>query len=255
MGRDAVDAIVIAAHPDDEVIGTAIWLHRHRHRNVHILHITDGSPRDMQNARALGFSTRLDYANARRSELKQALSLVGIPEERGISLAFPDKEAYLHLAALIDQIGSVVNSLHPHLVLSPAYEGGHPDHDAAAFAVAVVKSRRPWLTHREYPLYHAGPDGGMVTGTFIEGKAAKEEVIALTQADRALKREMMDCFITQRQILRHFCLDYERFRDAPAYDFRKAPHPGPLLYELWGWGISGDLWRLEATRAWDGLMV
>jgi LmbE family N-acetylglucosaminyl deacetylase len=243
MGRKSVKAIVVAAHPDDEVIGAAIWLHRHRASDVHILHITDGSPRDMQNARELGFPTRPEYANARRDELKEALAVVGIPEKRCTGFAFPDKEAYLHLPALIDQIGALVDLIHPQLVLSPAYEGGHPDHDAAAFAVAAVRKGRPWLTHKEYPLYHAGPDGEMVTGTFIEGKFAEEEVIELTHEDRSLKRKMLDCFRTQQQILSRFSLDYERFRDTPVYDFSQAPHAGPLLYELCGWEISGLQWR------------
>jgi N-acetylglucosamine malate deacetylase 2 len=251
MGRKSVDAIVVAAHPDDEVIGAAIWLHRHRGSDVHILHITDGSPRDLQNARELGFLTREDYANARRRELRSALTLVGIPEEHCISIAFPDKEAFLHLPALIDQLGLIVDSLNPQLVLSPAYEGGHPDHDAAAFAVAAVRSHRPWFAHREYPLYHAGPGGGMVTGTFIERGLAEEEVIALAQEERSLKRKMLDCFETQQQILSHFSLDDERFRDAPAYDFSEPPHSGPLLYELWGWEITGGQWRQETRRAYS----
>lgn len=248
MGSKPVGVIVVAAHPDDEVVGAAIWLHRHRDSEVHIVHITDGSPRDMQEARAFGFSTREEYAKVRRDELKEALTLVGIPEERCISLAFPDKEAYLHLPALIDQIGRLVDSLNPRLVFSPAYEGGHPDHDAAAFAVARVRNWRPWFVHREYPLYHAGADGGMVTGTFIEQGLSGEEVVALTQAERTLKRKMMDCFRTQQEILSCFGLNYEHYRDAPPYDFTKPPHSGPLLYELWGWGISGGQWRQEATR-------
>jgi N-acetylglucosamine malate deacetylase 2 len=249
MGSKPLSALAVAAHPDDEVVGAAIWLHHHRHVDVHILHVTDGSPRDMQNARDLGFSTRDEYAKARRDELRAALALVGIPDQRCLSFAFPDKEAYLHLPALIDQIGTIVDSLNPELVFSPAYEGGHPDHDAAAFAVAAVKNRRSWFAHREYPLYHAGGDGGMVTGTFIGRSSSEEEVIALTQTDCALKRRMIDCFRTQQKILSYFSLDCERFRDAPAYDFSEAPHSGPLLYELWGWGISGRQWRHEAKRA------
>ena len=249
MGRNTVNAIVVAAHPDDEVVGAAIWLYRHRGSDVHIIHITDGSPRDMHDARTLGFATRQEYAEARRDELKEALTLVGISEERCINLALPDKEAYLHLPVLIDQIGTIVDSLKPQVVLSPAYEGGHPDHDAAAFAVAALTRRRVGFAHREYPLYHAGADGGMVTGTFVEQGLGAEEVIVLTPAERTIKRKMMYCFRTQQKILSHFFLKDERFRDAPAYDFSKPPHSGTLLYELWGWGISGGQWRLEATRA------
>jgi len=47
-------------------------------------------------------------------------------------------------------------------------------------------------------------------------------------ADRILKRRMLDRLGTQQRILSSFCLDYKRFRDAPAYDFKEGPHPGPF---------------------------
>jgi len=86
----------------------------------------------------------------------------------------------------------------------------------------------------------------MITQTFLD-RGLAEEVIALTEADRNLKRRMFDCFSTQQRVLSSFGVEYERLRDAPTYDFKEAPHPGPLLYELWGWGISGYQWRREAT--------
>ena len=248
MGRLPVDALVVAAHPDDEVLGAGIWLHRRRDADVRVLHITDGSPRDMQDARKLGFSTCKQYAEARQTELTEALALVGISHERCIGLAFPDREAYLHLPAIIARIRAIVELLRPQVVLSPAYEGGHPDHDAAAFAVAAVTGERCSLKHQEYPLYHASADGQMITGTFLSHASAPEEVIRPTEAELQLKQRMIDCFTTQKQILSRFTLGDERFRKAPAYDFTEAPHPGPLLYEIWGWGISAKHWRQEAIR-------
>ena len=64
---------------------------------------------------------------------------------------------------------------------------------------------------------------------------------------------MIDCFGTQRDILGRFELDPERFRPAPAYDFRAPPHPGVLLYETFGWGIRGGEWRRRAAEALDAL--
>jgi len=61
-----VTTLVVAAHPDDEIIGAGIWLHRNARESLHILHITDGSPHDMQDARAQGFATREAYSSARR---------------------------------------------------------------------------------------------------------------------------------------------------------------------------------------------
>ena len=60
---------------------------------------------------------------------------------------------------------------------------------------------------------------------------------------------MVDCFTTQRWLLEQFDLSTERFRIAPAYDFREPPHPGDLHYETLGWGIAGKDWRHKAADA------
>src|ERR1700757_3501531 len=76
-----------------------------------------------------------------------------------------------------------------------------------------------------------------------------DEVLELSSAERGLKSRMLECFRTQVQMLSQFCRDGERFRESPQYDFSVAPHPGPLLYERWGWGISGSVWRAKASQA------
>jgi hypothetical protein len=50
-------------------------------------------------------------------------------------------------------------------------------------------------------------------------------------------------------VLAHEPLDVERFRVAPAYDFRRPPHAGRLHYERWGWAISGARFRFLASEA------
>ena len=158
-----------------------------------------------------------------------------------------DKEAYLNLSSIVSQLDDVVQDLRPDLVLSPAYEGGHPDHDSAAFAAASVRRKRDF-EHREFPLYHADTAARMVAGNFIEESSCETEVLELSPPEQTLKRKMFACFRTQREILANFAVDKERFRQAPRYDFTKAPHPGPLLYEGWGWGIEGAAWRQSAQE-------
>jgi hypothetical protein len=48
---------------------------------------------------------------------------------------------------------------------------------------------------------------------------------------------------SQREVLRAFPVDTERFRPAPRYDFSRPPHVGPLLYESRGRGVTGAQWR------------
>src|SRR4051794_6678906 len=63
--------LIVAPHPDDETIGAAIWMDRHRETQITLLHITDGSPRDGAAARKAGFSSRDAYAAQRRGELRR----------------------------------------------------------------------------------------------------------------------------------------------------------------------------------------
>jgi LmbE family N-acetylglucosaminyl deacetylase len=244
-----MSTLLVAAHPDDEVLGAGVWLCRHRESPAYILHITDGSPRDMKDATALGFATREAYASARRVELERALHLIPVPYANCIQFCFPDKEACLNLPDLVAQMDSLIAWLKPSLVMSHAYEGGHPDHDAAAFAVAAVRERRQSFRHIEFPLYHANPRGQMITGQFLDnGPSSGAEVIALSSAERFLKSKMLACFRTQKEMLNHFRLDAERFRDAPEYDFARPPHPGLLLYERWGLGITGAEWLRQVQQ-------
>jgi LmbE family N-acetylglucosaminyl deacetylase len=233
--------LIVAPHPDDETIGAGIWMDRHRDAQITVLHTTDGSPRD--------HSSRETYAAARRRELQQAVSLAGIAPAQLRAFGYVDQESHLHLPELIGRLLSLVEELNPELILSPAYEGGHPDHDTAAAAVAAVHRRatRPFR-HREYRLYHASEDG-MVTDRFLPWGDTLPEVTALTPAEQSKKQRMLDCFATQRHILEKFTVTEESYRDAPPYDFGRPPHKGKLLYEKWGWPISGSQWREHAVEA------
>jgi LmbE family N-acetylglucosaminyl deacetylase len=249
-GRDPLSTplLVVVAHPDDETI--ALGGQMRRLRTALLVHITDGAPRDGEDARRHGFAVPADYAAARECELAAALAVGEATELRRVALGVPDKEAYLGLAALSRRLAELIERERPVAILTHPYEGGHPDHDAAAFAVhAACRLVGPWAPAAivEMAFYHAR-GGGMVTGAFLPG-GDQEAAVALTAPDLARKRQMVACFQTQSQILAGFELSPERFRPAPAYDFRQPPHAGVLLYETWGWGIDGAQWRRRAAEA------
>ena len=172
---------------------------------------------ELRHARALGV---LDAAEMRQ-RLAEAAIYAAPARYEPFALGIPDKDAYLELAGLSRAVAECLRREHPAAVLTHAYEGGHPDHDAAAFAVqmacrSVAAADRPAIV--EMPFYHA-VDGRMVTGGFLPAQS-EEVAIRLGGADLRRKRRMVDCFYTQREILSCCTLDIERFRPAPAYEFR-----------------------------------
>jgi LmbE family N-acetylglucosaminyl deacetylase len=245
--------VIVAAHPDDEVIGAGSRLPLLRD-SVYLVHVTDGSPRRLRDALAAGCSTREEYARLRRRELAEALDCAGIGGDRCLAVNLVDQEASWNLAPLA--VRGVLADLRPEIVLSHPYEGGHPDHDAAAFATHLAcrlllreRGTAPFLA--EFTSYHAGPDG-MTAGQFL-APSDTEVTVALSGPERALKQRMIDCFATQREMLRRFPTDDERFRPAPPYDFSMPPHPGLLYYERFDWGMTGVRWRALARSAAEAL--
>jgi LmbE family N-acetylglucosaminyl deacetylase len=240
--------MVVAAHPDDETIGIGAQLCRLK--NALILHVTDGAPRDGRDMARYGFSSIEEYAASRRVELANALEAGGVADARTLTFDIPDQEACRHLAELTRRIAELFDSETPCAVFTHAYEGGHPDHDAAAFAVHAACRLLPPKSAPaiiEMALYHR-QGGHLVNGEFI---AADRPVtpVPLNEDDTGRKRRMIDCFTTQRWLLATFPVDYERLRAAPEYDFRAPPHPGKLHYETLGWNIDGAGWRQCASEA------
>jgi LmbE family N-acetylglucosaminyl deacetylase len=245
-GESPGRVLVVAAHPDDETIGIGALLARLP--DAAVLHVTDGAPRDGRDARAHGFARIADYAAARRQEAEAALAMAGARALPPLGIA--DQEVALHLVPVAHRIAEVVRRERPALVVTHAYEGGHPDHDAVAFSVrAALRLLRDAPELAEMTGYHAGGPTGIEAGVFLPPEG---EVVAFAP-DVALKRRMLDVFATQRAVLSAFPIGPERLRPAPAVDWAQPPHPGPLFYEHLPWGMDGARFRAVAHAAWQGL--
>jgi LmbE family N-acetylglucosaminyl deacetylase len=238
--------VLVAAHPDDETIGAGASLALLR--RLAIVHITDGAPRNLHDAKAHGFDTADAYTQARRAELACALE-AGDAEARCLCLGAPDQEASLRMAALAQDLAEALAPLAPACLLTHAYEGGHPDHDATCLIARLAATRLdPPPAILEMAGYFANVDGQTVIGGFVGEPAAL--VAPLNPAERARREAMLDCFATQEATLQPFRnMEHEAFRLAPPCDFTHAPHPGTLHYERHEWGMTGARWRALAAEA------
>ncbi len=249
-------ALVVFAHPDDEVI--ALGARLGRFAGAHLLHVTDGAPVNEVDSRAHGFGSLAEYRLAREAELSRALAVAGVADVSRECLGVPDQEASLRLLPLVQRIGQLLERWRPEVVFTHPYEGGHPDHDACAFAVrgAVELRRRAGV---EVPMvieaafYHAGPEG-MATGSFPADSARTQTVTyCLSPVERARKQAMMDCFTSQAETLRQFRTECEMFRVAPEYDFRRPPRAGQVLYDSFPWGMRSERFCALAAEAESAL--
>jgi LmbE family N-acetylglucosaminyl deacetylase len=244
LGRiDATRVAAVFAHPDDETIGCGAQLARLNGSSVVI--VTDGAPRNLHDANRLGFATAEEYAAVRLRELAAALGIAGVRAGQVISLGVPDQEAPFRLVQISLMLTELLARRVIRSVITHAYEGGHPDHDATTFCVHAAAALRRREHHDigiiEAPFYSLGAHG-VVRQVFAGSRCEAALALRLTAEQRELKGRMVAAHRTQREVLARFALDVERFRPAPRYDFSRPPNGGRLLYERYQWGLDGPRW-------------
>jgi N-acetylglucosamine malate deacetylase 2 len=249
-------AAIVVAHPDDETVGVGARIARLAESLF--IYVTDGAPRDGNDARARGFRSLVEYRDARQRELREALRIGGLPCPNLEGFGYPDQQSCQHLPEITLILSRRIAEQRIQTVFTHAYEGGHPDHDATAFAVnasieLLRKQRLPSPRIVEMASYHQGPIA-IETGTFLpvaRQHGGPEEVLCLrlSAAEQRRKKRLFACFVTQRDVLSWFTVEAERFRIAPRYDFSIPPHAGRLLYEQFPWGVTGEQFRFLAQLA------
>lgn len=128
--------VVLAAHPDDEVLAIGAWLATQRGREVTFVTATDGEASHPDSS----VITPHQLRSRRPAELHAALAALGICAPKVVRLGLPD-------GGLSDDVVGLANALAPlvgvaGLVLAPYESDGHPDHDAVGTAALVAAGGR-----------------------------------------------------------------------------------------------------------------
>ena len=225
--------LVLVAHPDDEAAGCGALLQRIA--DPLVIFATDGAPRSeffWEN-----YGSREDYALTRSVEADNALKTVGVRRFQFLLQDNPivDQELYRNLDRAYEAIRLVLEEEMPHAILSMAYEGGHPDHDACCFLASVAAEQFD-LPLWEMPIYHRN-DGRIERQRFLDDSGGIE--IDVTREELICKMNMFASYDSQAEVLREFLPYIERFRPMKSYDFSRPPHLGTLNYEAWQWPMRG----------------
>ena len=121
--------LVVAPHPDDEVLGCAGVIARHSATGdqVMVLHVTDG-----RQSRALGLSPE-SMAECRQREAKNATHILGAQLEW---LGLP--EGGWSSESLIERLENVLKRWCPDIVYGPSVVDFHPDHVRVAHVLVRI---------------------------------------------------------------------------------------------------------------------
>jgi LmbE family N-acetylglucosaminyl deacetylase len=143
---------VLAAHPDDEILGAAGLLMRlvAAGTAITLVWATDGEASHPDSTAM----TPTELASLRRSESTRALSRLGVEPESVHYLGLPDGGLTAHSTQLRQDLAAIVD---PEDVLVTPWSGdGHPDHEAAAEAARGLGAE-----HIHYPIWmwHWGTPG------------------------------------------------------------------------------------------------
>lgn len=242
---------VIVAHPADEVVGAGCLISKLS--DVTVLHVTDGVRPE---ARDIGVATPPEQEidpEALKRECRSALAIANVPEDRIVDFDVPNHCASEHLADLTKRIAGFLQQSSADIVVTHPYEGGHPDHDATAFAthgaLRLMKRNgfRPPVIF-EMAL-HPSPDGNAKVPEFLPGADGETTTLLLDARATALKQKMFQCFESQRQSLEVSPFGPERFRQPADYDFTAPPQAGKLYYEKFDWAPRSEEWRTRAQQA------
>jgi LmbE family N-acetylglucosaminyl deacetylase len=242
---------VIVAHPADEVVGAGCLISKLV--DVTVLHVTDGAPRDMQDAKAAGFEACNAYARARRDECLAALAIANVAEDHVVDLEIPDHCASTCLADLTKKIATFLQQSAPDIVVTHPYEGGHPDHDATAFATHAALRLMKLNGFKPPALFemglHPSEDYKARVPDFLPGPERETTTLSLDDRAREMKQRMFACFETQRESLDASPIGPEKFREPLVYDFTFPPQAGKLYYEQFAWAPTGQEWQSLACDA------
>ena len=225
--------LVLVPHPDDEVVGCGAAIGRalrssaHEPTTVFAAYLTTGVPA----ANRLWPWQRKDHAQRvarRQQEARRAAELLGIRPIwfQGIAT----RQLKESLGPTRERLIEFIRDLGADTLWTPAYEGGHQDHDVANFLASTLRDLVDVWEFSEYNYW----EGRVRSQEFLSPTGAEREVL-LDTGERQHKQQLLAVYRSERGNLGYVRTEREVFRPLARYDYSRPPHAGKLFYQRFQW--------------------
>jgi LmbE family N-acetylglucosaminyl deacetylase len=164
----------------------------------------------------------------RFEEAARVAELIGLESAGGQPL--PSRRLRQHLEPSLMRIRVALDPTAADVLWTPAYEGGHQDHDAANFLASRLSSRLPVFEFSEYNFA-----GGKIRSQQFFDRNGTETQVLLDDSERATKTRALAIYRSEAKNLSYVQTAQEELRRLPKHDYSRPPHDGRTFYQRFQW--------------------
>lgn len=228
--------LILAVHPDDETLGCGGLIQQAITvgASVHVAFITNGDnnpwpQRYVENRWKITSMDRRRWGQRRQSEALDALAVLGVRKANAIFLGLPDQGVTYLLDTGADEaitlLASTISEVDPTLLLGPALDDTHRDHNAVAVLADMALAQLPETSRPRLLTYITHGEKIFTTA---------HHTIDLTRAQLETKRRAILCHRTQMALSRNRFLRYARAQEVyfnpPPVERYQPLHPISEIY-------------------------
>ena len=216
--------LLLIPHPDDEVVGASAIVQRKKKQgcSFFFLFLTNG----VLKKKEMWPWNRKNYENIlniRINEMKRSLNLFDVKEFflQNIST----RQLKYFIRPTIKIIAKIVLKHKIDSIFTPAYEGGHQDHDVTNCIASKFKAKLNIFEYSEYNNYQ----NKINSNTFIKTTGG-EVCYRLSKSEVEFKKKALKIYDSEKGNLSYLNLRKECYRPLINYDYNSPPHEGVLFY-------------------------
>lgn len=216
--------LILVAHPDDEIVGTCIFIKRkiQEGHKIFLLFLTNGviDKNDMWFWEKKKYSF---YLERRLAELRESVNLLRVT---GFYIQnIPTRTLKDSVYESFSMIQKIIKKENIDYIFSPAYEGGHQDHDVANSIASKFKKSKKVFEFSEYHYFN-----NKISSNCFINFSGNEVFLNLSYEEIKFKKKLIKVYKSEIKNLNYINFHQECFRPIIDYDYSKPPHEGTLFY-------------------------